>query len=176
MFKRNQTRGDNHNRKAENKSKDKTRPICDLENSGGETTGNESESFWMPEIPPDMRKIMLEDIMAFESVATGTSLFDGLRQHGLDLPHPETLNESQSLSKVHDIVVALADLQVFLVGYDNMSPQKLYRTLWSQTLWEGCYVRKRTPGAITLLDVSHKMSRSELKKYLEPMPQSVTLQ
>jgi len=50
-----------------------------------------------------------------------------------------------------------------------MSACELYSTLWNQTLWEGCYVRKRHPGAITLIDVSHKMLRSDMLQFLEDL-------
>jgi hypothetical protein len=85
------------------------------------------------------------------------------------LPPPEKLNEIQSRRKVMEVLQALAELQIFLVGFDGMSSREFYRTLWEQTLWEGCYVRKRLPGAITLIDVSHKMLRSEMLQFLDAL-------
>jgi hypothetical protein len=48
-----------------------------------------------------------------------------------------------------------------------MSARELYATLWHQTLWEGCYVRKRNPAALTLIDVSRRIPRSEMLEFLE---------
>jgi hypothetical protein len=123
----------------------------------------------LPDLPPEVRENDLEDIIAFESIETGTSLFEGLQEHGLDLPHPDKLNERQCWEKTREVATALAHLRVFLVGFEDLSPQEFYRTLWEETLWEGCYVEKRNPGGITMIDVSHKMSPSDWEKYLEPM-------
>ncbi len=120
-----------------------------------------------PNCPPELREAYLEDILAFESVESGTSLFDGLQQHGIDLPHPETLDEEQSASKIEQVVSALMDLQIMLVGYEHLSARQFYWTLWNRTLWECCYVRKKTPGAITVIDVSHSIPKSEIMAILE---------
>ncbi len=119
--------------------------------------------------PDDDWESNLKDILAFESVATGTSLFDGLQKHGIDLPAPEKIDDRQCAEKAKEVLDALADLRVFVCGYEDMTPRKLYTTLWNQTLWEGCYVEKQNPGAVTLIDVSHKMLRSELLDYLDKL-------
>jgi hypothetical protein len=120
-----------------------------------------------PDFPADVWESSLEDILEFESVGSGISLFEGLQLHGMDLPSPERLDEMQSARKVMEVLHALEDLRVFLIGFDEMTACELYSTLWNQTLWEGCYVRKRHPGAITLIDVSHKMQRSDMLRFLE---------
>jgi hypothetical protein len=120
-----------------------------------------------PECPPDVLESGLEDILAFESVGSGISLFEGLQMHGMDLPRPDKMNESQSAQKVMEVLKALADLQIFLIGFDEMSAREFYSNLYCQTLWEGCYVKKRHAGAMTLIDVSHKMLRSEIQQFLD---------
>jgi hypothetical protein len=129
---------------------------------GGEAVFNIPQA-----VPADVQEADLEDILAFESVGTGVSLFEGLQRHGMDLPPPEKLDELQSRRKAWEVLNALADLQIFLIGFDAMSGRKLYRRLWSQTLWEGCYFKKRHPGAITVIDVSHKMGRAGIQQYLD---------
>ena len=125
-------------------------------------------SFWTSkDCPADLRETNLEDILAFEAVGSGTSLFDGLQQNGLDLPRPETLDERQSAKKAAEVVRALEELQVILIGFERMSARQFYWTLWNETLWEGCYVKKRTPGAVTIIDVSHSIPRSEILAILE---------
>ena len=53
-----------------------------------------------------------------------------------------------------------------------MSAREFYSTLYHQTLWEGCYVKKRHPGAMTIIDVSHRLSRSDIVQRLEDMKES----
>jgi hypothetical protein len=128
----------------------------------------EDVMFWNArDCPADLKQIHLEDILAFESVGTGTSLFNGLIEHGMDLPSPETLDEEQSAKKVGEVLSALLELQIILAGFDHMSACECYRTLWNETLWEGCYVKKRLPGAFTIMDVSHSIPRSEIVKIME---------
>jgi hypothetical protein len=117
----------------------------------------------------DAQESNLEDILAFESVGSGPSLFEGLKMHGMELPFPGKLDEKQSARKVMEILRALGALRIFLIGFEEMTACELYSTLWNQTLWEGCYVKKRDPYAMTLIDVSHKMMRSDMVQFLESM-------
>jgi hypothetical protein len=128
-----------------------------------------TESHWSGDLPADVKESNLEDILAFESVGSGPSLFEGLQERGIELPPPDQLNEPQCIQKVKEILHALSRIRVILVGFSHMSPVELYRTLWHQTLWEGCYVEKRNPGAVTFIDVSHQMSRSDWKEMMASM-------
>jgi len=129
----------------------------------------------LPKCPDGFWESNLEDILAFESVGSGTSLFDGLQQHGLDLPHPDKLDELQSAKKVAEVLKALEELQIILVGCSNMSARRFYRILWNQTLWEGCYVKKKHPGALTVMDVSHSIPRSEMLALMEKAAKAGTV-
>jgi hypothetical protein len=122
-----------------------------------------------PGVRDDLMETDLEDIIAFESVGSGMSLFEGLQQHGMELPHPDKLNEFLSGRKAMEIFRALEKLRIFLIGFGDMTARELYSMLWHETLWEGCYVKKRLPGAITLIDVSHKLKRSDMQRYLEDL-------
>ena len=132
-------------RKGASENRERARRIRELEDKL-RALGGGTDSWCLPDLPdlpPEVREIDLEDIIAFESIETGTSLFEGLQEHGLDLPHPDKLNEQQCWEKTREVVTALAHLRVFLVGFEDLSPQEFYRTLWQETLWEGCYVEKR---------------------------------
>jgi len=122
-----------------------------------------------PVLSEDVEAEALEDILAFESIGRGTSMFEGLRQNGLELPHPDKLNEFQSQRKALEVLKALTKTGVFCVGFGGMSGRRLYRTLYHQTLWEGCYVKRHHPGTVTLIDLSRKTMRSELKRLLSGM-------
>ena len=125
--------------------------------------------------PPDAWESSLEDILAFESVGEGTSLFQGLQEHGMNLPPPEKLDDRQSAEKAGEVMRALAQLRIFLIGHEHMTAREFYATLWKETLWEGCYVEKRHAGAVTIIDVSHSLPRSEIMRFLEDLQKSTTV-
>ncbi len=127
-------------------------------------------------LPPERREAHLEQVLAFESVGTGTSLFQGLEEHGIKLPRPENLNEMQCIKKVTEVGRALAKLGVMLVGFEHMDPKTFYSTLWNETLWEGCYLEKRDPDALTFIDVSHSMSKADWRRFMEELNRSQTVQ
>lgn len=129
--------------------------------------------FWTSKnCPAQIWESNLEDILAFESVGSGTSLFQGLQEHGIGLPPPEKLNEQQSAEKAKEVLHALDHLRVYLIGFEDMSAREFYSTLWNQTLWEGCYIEKRNPSALTIIDVSHRLSRPEFLRFLEDLEKS----
>ena len=113
--------------------------------------GGDAEFWSGEELPPDFEESYLEDIVAFESVETGVPLFEGLKQNGIELPDPETLSEEESRKKVVEILAALADLRVFIIGDTGMSGRRLYSILWKQTLWEGCYIQRKNPVSMTMI-------------------------
>jgi hypothetical protein len=63
-----------------------------------------------------------------------------------------------------------------LVGFENMAPTEFYSTLWNQTLWEGCYLEKRVPGALTIIDVSHAMSKADWQQLMNDLNRAQTVQ
>lgn len=152
----------------------RTGHIAELENKLKELTDGAFKT--VGNVPPEIRETYLEDILAFESVSSGISLFQGLEQHGVNLPPPEKLEERQCIKKIEEVLGALARLRVFLVGFDQMSPLEFYSTLWNQTLWEACYIEKRTPGALTIIDVSHGMSKSDWRQFMEDLKRSQAVQ
>jgi hypothetical protein len=132
-----------------------------------ERMANGDASFWHRDgCPTETRESHLEDVLAFESIASGPSMFEGLQANGVDLPHPRKLNQRQSARKVIEILNALAKIQVFVTGFEDWSPKQTYSKFWHETLWEGCYVEKKTPGAVTVMDASHEMTRGDLERFL----------
>jgi hypothetical protein len=147
--------------------------IAELEDRLKELAGGDFESGG--QLPPDIRKKHLEDVLAFEDVGSNASLFQGLEAHGMELPPPEKLDDRQTAEKANEVLLALARLGVFLIGFEHMTPRQFYSTLWHQTLWEGCYVEKRLPGAVTFVDVSHSMSRADWRRFHEELQRSGTV-
>lgn len=128
-----------------------------------------------PGCPSDAYESDLEDIRLFEAVGSGISLFIGLQMHGMDLPQPEKLDEQQSAQKVKEVLEALEDLHIYLAGMEGMTACELYSKLYTYTLWEGCYVKKRNPGAATLIDVSHRIPRSKIMQFLGNLMKGSTI-
>ena len=127
-------------------------------------------SFWNREdCPSELRESHLEDVRAFESLSAGPSLFQGLEANGVDLPPPEKLNERQCAKKVLEILQALARIQVVIIGFEHWSPKQAYARFWEETLWEGCYVEKKTPGGITVIDASHSLTRSDFERSIREL-------
>lgn len=148
--------------------------IAELENRLRDMAGGQAD-FCMQNLPPEVRQAALEDILAFESVEDGISLFDGLQEHGLALPRPDELDEEQSAQKVMAVLNELLHLRILLVGFEEMTAREFYSTLWNQTLWEGCHMKKRNPGAFTIIDVSHRLTRDELLQSLEDLTRACTV-
>ena len=127
-------------------------------------------SFWNREgCPAEVRESHLKDVMAFESLSSGPSLFEGLQANGVDLPPPKQLSERQCAKKVVEILEALAEVQVLVIGFEQWSPKQAYTKFWEETLWEGCYVKKKTPGGLTLIDASHSLTRCDFERLVGDM-------
>ncbi len=148
--------------------------LNDLENGLNKLAGD-AAFHASAEYPDGMSESDLEDIAKFESVGSGISLFEGLQQRGMVLPHPEGLDEAESKRKILEVLGALADLRIFLIGFDKMSARQLYATLWGRTLWEACYVRKRNPWAITMIDVSRPRLKSGMVEFLEKLKKPLSV-
>lgn len=136
--------------------------------------GGDAEFWSSEELPPDFEQSYLEDIVAFESVETGVPLFEGLQQNGVELPDPETLGEEESRAKVIEILEALAELKVFIIGDDGMSGRKLYSVLWKETLWEGCYVKRKNPASMTMIDVSRGL-KAKMRRTLRNLQRKAVI-
>lgn len=106
------------------------------------------------DLPLATRESHLQDILAFESIDSGPSMFEGLQERGLDLPHPDELDEQECGERILEILLALSKIQVYIIGLEEMSPKEAYAKLWNETLWEGCYVEKRTAHSLTVIDAA----------------------
>jgi len=143
--------------------------IRELKEQLSRLSGGDFESGSYSSCQDDVEEAHLQDVLAFESVGSGPSLFEGLEEHGVALPRPEQLDEEQSHEKILEIMEGLSRQGVFLIGIDNFTGRELYSKLFNETLWEGCYIKKKHPGSMTFMDVSHGISRSEIRRFLESM-------
>lgn len=164
--------GDPHRERARRKKIGRQfKRIRKLESKLLRMSKGKSSASTAPDCPPELRESHLEDILAFESLSSGPSLFEGLQDRGVDLPDPADLDEWESAEKIVQILEALARIQVFITGLAHLGPREAYAKLYRETLWEGCYVQKKTPGAMTVMDASHRMSGDEISKFFDALSQ-----
>jgi hypothetical protein len=84
---------------------------------------------------PDYEDEFWEPLLAFEN-GPFTTNFDQLIKAGVEVPAPETLDDSQLHHALWNVISALADLRVFITHTDHLNDRALYTQLWHDTLRE----------------------------------------
>ncbi len=100
-----------------------------MEMSGGRARFGPGES----DLPPEMEREVLEQILAVES-APRTTRAEQLRRAGFEMPDPRPLSDEQVTSLLGETIGHLADLHVYLSHTDHLSDRELYELLYVQLL------------------------------------------
>jgi hypothetical protein len=85
--------------------------------------------------PPDVHEEFLQSIVHLESGQV-SSRFAELESAGVELPPPDSLDDTALFSKLWEVINALACQDAFLYHTDHLSDRQLYEELWTDTLRE----------------------------------------
>ena len=114
---------------------EREKKIAELKRQAEELAGGKMVEGEMDETPPEVAEQFLEQVVAYEK-APWTTNFKQLKESGMELPAPETLNDEQITKKLWEVIRGLALLRVFLDETDHLSDRELYTELWSDMLRE----------------------------------------
>jgi hypothetical protein len=141
-----------------------------------------------PEDPDDLDKIrakFFDNIAEFEA-AEPRALFDVLSEGGLELPHPEAMDDAQLTGKLWEVIHGLALAGTFLHNTDHLSDRELYAELWSDLLREPATLFPDNPDYAYHIDMigsgseehihlhlKYYASEEERRSWLEDWPEDV---
>ena len=108
----------------------------------------------------------LEHILFMEGVEE-RPLFDQLEHGGVQLPHPEKLEEPQLRKKLWEVIRAMALLGHYLSSTDHLSDRQLYETLWHDILREPTAICPPNSNASCHIDILGGCSEKDLQLRLK---------
>jgi hypothetical protein len=108
----------------------------------------------------------LEHILFMEGVGE-RPLFDQLENGGVQLPHPENLEEPQIHAKLWEVIHAMALLGHYLSNTDHLSDRQLYETLWNDILREPTSICPPNSNASCHIDILGGCSEEDLQLRLK---------
>ena len=97
--------------------------------AGGKMICHES-----PSMSLEQREQFWERVLACESEGPYTSDFERLVKRGIELPAPDTLDDTSLAVKLWEVIHALDELHVLLECTNHLSDRELYTQLWTHSL------------------------------------------
>jgi hypothetical protein len=147
------------------KSKAQERHIQKMKERLFKQGGDSMELFIKDSLAPDMKEKILESILSMEE-AEERPLFDYLKEEGLSLPQPETLNDAQVQDKLWEVIQAMAGLNQYLYHTDHLSNRQLYEALWSDILREAVFIDPEDDCSVGYIDILGGCSEEDCKNRL----------
>lgn len=119
----------------------------------------------LADCPPEVFDSFLSHVLAFET-APQVPLFEVLRDAGVSLPAPDTLDDARLRQHLAHLIDALARRNVFLDCTDHLSDRQLYTELWQTRLREPTVLLPDEPDFVQCLDMVGSGPEDETHTFL----------
>jgi hypothetical protein len=114
----------------------------------------------------EQRAQFLQRVLEYET-APSTTHFQQLTEAGLQLQEPEAIADEQLASAVHELIVSLAQIRVFITLTNHLSDRELYNALWHDVLREEIPQLAVGPCAAWHVDLLCSGSETDTDVYLK---------
>lgn len=131
--------------------------------------GDSIKLFVNDPIPPELKEQILEKLRIMEEMEDMEErpLFDYLKETGVSLPKPKTLNDEQLHDKLWEVIRAMAEVNQILYHTDHLSDRQLYEALWDDILREPTYINPEDPNTVTHIDILGGCSEEDIRNRLK---------
>jgi len=109
--------------------------VDDLERTANGSTDGQITIRHGDDCPPEIAEEFWKQVVAYEE-APSTTHFNQLQEAGVELPAPESLNDSELKVKLWEVIYRLARMGVYLEQTNHLDDRSLYIALWNEVLRE----------------------------------------
>jgi len=121
--------------------------IAELKRRAREAAGGEMIEGKTEDCPPELEESFYDSVVAYEEAPETTHL-EMVKQTGLELPAPDTLNDVALSAKLWQLIQSLARLGVRLEHTNHLSDRELYAWLIEDGLTEETKDLSFMPGTV----------------------------
>lgn len=118
------------------------------------------------EMPADLEEEFLKQVLEYEQ-AEPITLFRWLENAGFEIPPPDTLDDSQLVTKLEALIQRMASLGAYLLNTNHLSDRELYGYLYNDGLREEAMLFPENPGYAYMLDLTGSGSAEDMQIYLK---------
>jgi hypothetical protein len=151
--------------------KEQERHIQEMKDQLHKKGGDSMELFIKDSLPLDVKEKILESILSMEEEEQEQPLSDYLKEEGVSLLQPDTLDDAKVHEKLWEVIQAMAGLNQYLYHTDHLSDRQLYEVLLNDILTEPVFINPEddfTAGYIDILGgCSEEDCLNRLKYYAD---------